>query len=97
MTQETSRDIRKKLRRAEKSRGSWRNKHKEKQYEIKKLKAKLTAVRENRDEWRCRIQDLEAKVEKLESIKQKHSNLVLELDTTKASPQKKIRNRNRFK
>ena len=66
ITRETPRDLRKKLRRAESSRDSWKEKHRKKQYEIKKLTALLTAARDNRDEWRYYCKTFETKVMGLE-------------------------------
>lgn len=65
---ETARDLRKKLKRASKSRDDWRDKHRTKQYEIKKLKVHLTSVRSIRDGWKSRCVEAELRALELEEL-----------------------------
>ena len=48
---EIPRDFRRKIKRAEKSRDLWKDKHQIVQYELKKARAKMDAVKQSRDKW----------------------------------------------
>lgn len=52
-------DLRKKLKRAYDSRDEWRAKHRESQYELKKIKAMLNSARTNRDKWRAKCDEFQ--------------------------------------
>jgi lipid II:glycine glycyltransferase (peptidoglycan interpeptide bridge formation enzyme) len=64
-TRETPRDLRKKLVRATSSHKSLKDKHREKQYELKKINSCLSAMQASRDKWRLHSKESEKFVKDL--------------------------------
>lgn len=92
-TPETPRDLRKKLSRAAVSHKSLKDKQREKQYDLKILKNKLSSVRANRDKWRLLCKDSETRAKKLElelnKTSQQRDNLLAKIQTADVSVSKK--------
>lgn len=77
---ETPRDLRKKLARATASHKALKNKLREKQYELKKLKNSLSAMQVSRDNWRLHSKENEISIN---NLKQEICNITKERDNLK--------------
>jgi predicted RNase H-like nuclease (RuvC/YqgF family) len=80
VSHETPRDLRKKLTRATASHKALKNKLREKQYELKKLKSSLSAMEVSRDNWRLHSKENEVSINYL---KQEICNITKERDDLK--------------
>ena len=65
---ETARDLRKKLKRLQDSRDDWKKKQREKQYELKIEKSKVTAALESRDRWKVKSKENEGELGDLRKL-----------------------------
>jgi hypothetical protein len=74
---ETPRDLRKKLTRATSSHKALKDKLREKQYELKKLKNSLSAMQVSRDNWRLHSKENEVCIV---NLKQEICNITKERD-----------------
>lgn len=93
ITQETPRDLRKKLGRAVVSQKALKDKQRKKQYELKILKNCLLSARTNRDKWRLLYKESMTTVEKLQlnlsNISQERDSLVSIIKAANLSDSKK--------
>lgn len=85
---ETLRDLRKKLSRAATSHKSLKDKYREKQYELKKLKNCLSVMRTSRDNWRlhCNENEIRAKnlAQELSNLSQARDKLIAKLENAES-------------
>jgi hypothetical protein len=90
---ETSRDLRKKISRATASHKSVKDKYREKQYELKKLKNCLSVMRTSRDNWRieCKKKEICAKnlAQELSNVSQERDRLIAKLKDAESLGKKK--------
>lgn len=96
---ETPRDLRKKLSRAAVSHKSLKDKYREKQYELKKLKNNLSSVCVNRDKWRLLAKEADTLTKNLQlelnKISQERDSLANHIKAIDLLDSKK-KERNRF-
>ena len=80
---ERPRDFRRKIKRAEESRDSWKDKHQVVQYELKKARAKLSAVKKSRDIWHDKYEHTSSTTEELKEnlVALQEKNRVLQEET----------------
>lgn len=93
---ETPRDLRKKLKRSTDSRDTLKDKQRETQYEVKKLKSCLSAITVSRDKWRLECKESKILVknlkQELSNITDNHIELIAKIENNDSSILKKKRN-----
>jgi len=92
-TDETPRDLRKKLSRANASNKALKNKYREKQYELKKLNNCLSAMQKSRNNWRLHSKEHEIGIKNLKQelcgISKERDNLRSQIATIELLDKKK--------
>jgi lipid II:glycine glycyltransferase (peptidoglycan interpeptide bridge formation enzyme) len=90
---ETPRDLRKKLSRSTQSRNALKNKHRQTQYEIKKLNNCLSAMTASRNKWRLECKENKTLIKKLEKelseVSQNRDELIAKVENIDSSNSKK--------
>lgn len=91
---ETPRDLRKKLSRVTSSHKSLKDKLREKQYELKKLKNCLSAMQASRDKWRLECKESELLTnnlrQELSNVTQDRDKIIAEIENNKSMVLKKM-------
>jgi len=94
-TNETPRDLRKKLSRATASHKALKNKYREKQYELKKLNNCLSAMQKSRDKWRLHSKEHEIFINNLKqelcNTSKERDNLRIQITTRDLLDKKKTK------